>query len=66
MMKKPGYQKVSVIKISYGVYLQWRGWCIKCKKLRIHTEPMYMSCSHPTCSKGHYSDGGFKPKKTKT
>ena len=62
-MKKPGYQKVNVVKRGVATYLKWIGWCSECDKMRTHTEPMYVSMMSATCSKGHYSSGGPSPKK---
>ena len=68
-MKKRGYRKFKtlsitrIVKIGSGTYRRWFGWCEKCKKMRMHVEPLYMSILNSTCSKGHYSDGGKKPEK---
>lgn len=65
MTKKPGYQKGEVVRIGYGLYFVWKGWCKQCQKMRIHTQPVGITYYNSTCSKGHYSDGGKKPKKKK-
>lgn len=67
-MKKPGYQNKNIrqeleagvkhfIKIGYGNYYTWIGYCEDCKKLRVHTEATGISYRNATCSQGHYSEG---------